>query len=829
MRGANFTGAILALDRAPITPLSQSDSEVRLQMPKHDNGYAILSATRAEGSAFGRYLYVPPSLSDLAPGFITTVAGIGQYGGEYGPATEASLRQPWGMTFDASGTLYFTDTPNNRVLRIRPDGILEPFAGDGFSNGPHPSVPTAALDVAISFPRSIAFDSAGNLIVPDGGNYLWRVSRDGLAEIIAGTGQRASSVSEGVAAKGSAIGYPSYVAVDDGDNIYFIDWSNARVRKIDRAGILTTIAGTGTYGFSGDGGPATNAQFSLAFNDLGGLAVDHSGNLLLLDHGNHRIRRINLTTGLIDTIVGPTLNGHTLDNPRAMTVGPDDAIYFSNASEVYKRASDGSITPIASGKTGFSEDGSIVGVSGIGAPQGFTVDPAGNLLFSESGVNRLRKIDRATNRLSTLAGTGPSVLGESGPATAAALITANLDLKFRNGRELLIADSNRICSLGSDGRLLRIAGNGASRSTSDTPALDASIGPASIFVGNDGTIDFAGGSIAVFRIDPAGFVRLTAGKAGVCEFSGDGADALKAGLCQTWDAIRDSNGNLLIADTNNNRIRKIDAGTGIITTFAGSGPVNGLERYGFGSTCGDGGPATNACINTPYGLTFDDAGNLFVCENEQRIRKIDRSGIISTFAEVHCTKLGWAFGHVFAVTGNAVAQVSRGGDVALLTHPAIGFSGDGGPASNAQIFALKQSHGVVADRDGNLFFADGDNLRIRAIRYGAVLAPPGAAIQATSSGSTIRATVFDANGHPAEGVRVDFTAPSTGPSCHFPNNATTIGVVTDPSGEATTTCVPNCAGSGSFVVTAQPLTAKATATVSLSDTAGPCRHRAARH
>ncbi len=816
--GANFTGVVVKLDRSPVTPLSQTDSQIQVQMPKHDNGYAVI----AVGTSYAKYLYQPPRLDELPPGYITTVAGIGSYSGEYGPATLASI-QPWGMAFDRSGQLYFTDTPNNRVMRIRSDGIVEPFAGNGFSDGPHPEGQTPALSVTISFPRSIAFDSGGNLIVPDGGNYLWRVDPSGLAEIIAGTGQRSNSAPEGVPASGTAIGYPSFVAVNGEDNVFFIDWTNARVRKIDRNGILSTVAGNGTYGFSGDGGPAKDAQFNLVFNDLGGLAVDSAGNLLLLDHGNHRVRRISRSTGMIDTVVGPTVNNHLLDNPRAIAeVG--DALYFSNAAEIYRRAADGTITQIASGKRGFSEDGSALPGASIGLVKGLSVDPLGNLLYADDDIQRIRVISSPTNRIFTLAGIGPRSFGEGDQAVAASLLTANLDLDFLPSGELLIADQNRLLRIDQDAHLTRVAGSGVFGPLFDVPALNASMGTASASVAGDGSIDIAGGYIGALRIDAQGIVRQVAGNASACGFAGDGGAALTATLCQTWDALRDSTGNLFIADTNNNRIRRVDAATGVITTFAGSGPPNGLEHYGAGNTCGDGGPATTACINTPYGLAFDDSSDLFVCENEARIRKIDRNGIINTLAYVHCTKLAYAFGNLFTVAGDFLARISPSGEVIPLTARSVGFSGDGGPASGARIFGLKQSHGVAVDREGNLFFADGDNLRVRAIRYGAILAPPGATIEATSIGSSIRVTVWGSGGHAAPGVRVDFTVPFAGASCTLSSGFAT----TDVNGVATVSCSSNCVA-GTYNVTARPLTSSSTASVSFTNVGGPCRRRAVKH
>ena len=654
--GANFTGATVTLDRHSVALLSQSDTSVRIQMPAHDNGYAIFAVKQPAGSVYGRFLYVAPPLADLPAGSITTIAGIGAYGGDYGPATAASLRTPEGIAFDANGTIYFAETGNNRVVRLGAEGILEPFAGNGL-NGPHPATAVSALDVGTSYPHNIAFDSHGNLIIPDAAYYIWRVSPDGAAEVIAGNGHLATSVSEGVAAKGTAIGYPNYVAVDADDNIYFIDWNNARVRKIDKAGILTTVAGNGTFGFSGDGGPATSAQFDLRgeTTDSGGLAADHHGNLLLLDRDNRRVRRINLSTGIIDTIAGPSVGTQSLNDLWALAVGPDDAVYLSSGAQIYRRAPDGSVARIESGPRGFSEDGSALPAASLGKIYALAVDAAGNILYSDSDVNRVRKIDSATGRLSTIAGSGPASFGENGSANAAAIDPG--DVKFRNG-QLLLADNDRIHAIASDGRLVRIAGRGAAGPILDVPALDAVVLAFSLFVSPDGSIDYAAYNLGVFRIDTAGIVRHTAGKLAVCDFSGDQGDALAAGLCQSFDAIRDGQNNLFIADANNNRVRRVDAKTGVITTFAGSGPVNGKEHGGEGSTCGDGGAATSACINTPEGLAFDDRGALMISENQKRVRRVDPGGTISTFAMTACTKMTWGFGKVFCAGGEGVALVA---------------------------------------------------------------------------------------------------------------------------------------------------------------------------
>lgn len=827
MRGANLADAVVLLDRASITPLSRSDAQLTLRMPAHANGYSIIEASNASGAAFARFFFIPPRLNELRPGDITTIAGIGDYGGEYGPAREAELRLPWGVGYGPDGLLYFSSPSNSRVMRVRSDGILEPFAGSGAISGPHPPGFTPALDVPVNFARSFAFDSRGNMVVPDSNFafYIWRITPAGLAEVIAGTGQNSHDVIDGVPAKGTAIGEPNYVAIDRDDNIYFIDVTNVRIRKIDRDGVLSTVAGNGTIGFSGDGGPATSAQFNLPFNDLGGLAIDPDGNILLLDTGNQRIRRIRKTSGIIETIAGPTFNGHELSNIRAMAVAPNGDLYYGNAAELYRRRSDGTIQQIADGKHGFSEDGARLPAP-LSSFLGMTIDPHGDLVYTDADVRRVRKLDLNTLTISTLAGIGPRNLGEGGPAIAAAITSHDVDIDRLPNGEFVVADTDRIEKIDAEGRWVRFAGSGVFGASDDLPALQSNaMAPFSASASPSGVVDYADGGW-VARVDPDGIVRRTAGGDFRCAFGGDGGDARNASLCQTWDALRDAGGNLLIADTNNNRVRRVDRQTGIITTIAGSGKPNGLEGYGAGSTCGDGGPAVNACINTPYGLVFDDRGNLLVSENWQWIRRIDPSGTITTLAAVHCTKLTWAFGHLFAVGDQSVVRISRSGVVTSLTRPfgAGGFSGDGGPARDAVIGFQFQSSGVAVDSEGNLYFNDGSNLRVRAIRYGAVLAPLGAVVNASATGKLIRASVLDGSSQPAEGVRIEFIAPASGASCALSSSF----AITDANGAATVTCTPNCI-SGSYSVTATPVASSSSASVQFINAGFPCRGRAVRH
>jgi hypothetical protein len=270
----------------------------------------------------------------------------------------------------------------------------------------------------------------------------------------------------------------------------------------------------------------------------------------------------------------------------------------------------------------------------------------------------------------------------------------------------------------------------------------------------------------VYRINSQGPVILIAGLPRVCGFSGDGGPATLAELCQPWDVARDDEGNLFIADSNNNRIRRVDARTGIITTVAGSGPPNGLEHYAQGGFAGDGGPATEARLNTPYGVAIDRTGNLFIADSGNgRVRRVDTRGIITTFATTNAAKLIFDSAGNLYVAGDGVRRIDPTGAVTPLTGTGvIGFSGDGGPASQATFDNTSQANGMAIDAEGNLYLVDPGNFRVRAIRRAASPgtttpnytglwwnpAESGWGINLTHQGTIIFATLFtyDARGDP---------------------------------------------------------------------------------
>lgn len=331
------------------------------------------------------------------PGTIQTVAGNGSQtiSGDGGPALQAGLNVPVDVYVDQAGNLFITDQFNNRIRKVAPNGTISTVAGTGVAGFSGDGGP--AIDAEINTPTGIRGDNSGNL--------------------------------------------------------YIADVVNQRIRKVDSSGIITTFAGNGNKGYGGDGGLAIDASFYNAVR----VAIDPSGNVLVADQSDHRIRRI-APSGLITTIAGngvgafsgdggPAINA-SLNNPTAVAVDGGGVIYISDQfnQRIRKIALDGTITTIAgNGNPGFGGDGGPANAAILNYPGGITVDAAGNLYFNDD-INFRTRMIAANGTISTIAGSGTQGFSGDGGAALAAALNGNFGVALDLLGNMYIADStnNRI-------------------------------------------------------------------------------------------------------------------------------------------------------------------------------------------------------------------------------------------------------------------------------------------------------------------------------------------------------------------------------------------------
>ena len=540
---------------------------------------------------------------------------------------------------------------------------------------------------------SVAVDQAGNVYVTSnilGNNLVFKVNQQGVLTVVAGNGTQGFS-GDGGAATSAALLSPGGLAVDAAGNLYIVDSGNQRIRKVTPVGIITTVAGNGTQGYSGDGGPATSAAFN--FGNYGGLAVDASGDLFIADQGNNRIREVT-TDGIIHTVAGNGIPGYSGDGGPATSasLGINAFTYVGIAldaagnlliadslnNRIRKVTPGGIITTVAgSGTAGYSGDGGLATRAALDSPTSVAVDAGGNIFIADAFNVRIRKVTPG-GIISTVAGGQYGYSGDGGPATGAAVsLLTGVAVDANDNLFIADSDNNRIRKVTSTGIISTFVGNGLFRFAGDGgPATSAALyyprGVAMDLSGNLYIADSYNGRIR--KVTPSGIISTVAGN-GTGDNSGDGGPATQAGLLYPSAVAVDASGNLFIADTDHNRVRKVTP-AGIISTVAG----NGFIGY-----TGDGGPAISAGLYGPIGLATDGSGNLFIADNQNNvIRKVTPDGIIST------------------VAGNG----------------SQGYSGDGGPALKAE---LNLPTGVAVDASGNLFIADTGNDRIRKVTPGGTI------------------------------------------------------------------------------------------------------------
>lgn len=406
----------------------------------------------------------------------------------------------------------------------------------------------------------------------------------GVITTIAGNGVSGYSGDGDVATK-ARFHAPVDVVMDRDGNLLIVDQDNNRVRRIDAiTGIITTVIGTGEARFSGDGGLATRANLS----QPEGLAIDKAGNYYLAEARNHRVRRIDSATGIISTIAGTGTAAFSgdgglatqaeLNSPRDVAVDAAGNVFIVDMENHRVRRVDfatGIVTTVAgTGAQGFSGDGSAAILANLNWPKDVTVDTAGNLYIAERLGSRVRRVDAATGIISTVVGTGIPVFdGDGGQATEARL---------------------------------------------NSPFSVAADGSGNLFI-----VDTVNHQIR--RVDSATGIIETVAGTGMPGYSGDGKAGIQSSLHFPLAVALDASGNLFIADSGNNRLRRVDVDTGTITTVAGTGMT------GFS---GDGGLAVEASLVSPSDVAVDAEGNIFIADTgNHRVRLVDiTTGIISTVA-----------------------------------------------------------------------------------------------------------------------------------------------------------------------------------------------------
>jgi uncharacterized protein (TIGR03437 family) len=343
-----------------------------------------------------------------AQAVITTIAGNGSFGsaGDGGAATSASLGFPSGVAVDSAGNVYIVDTFNNRVRKVNKAGVITAFAGNGFplfsgDGGPAMSAGIAFIGTAPH--QGIAVDKAGNVYITDNGdNRIRKVNTSGIISTFAGEGTLGASgfSGDGGPAISAELNSPSGVAVDAAGNVYIADTGNGRIRKVNTAGIITTVAGKGNGFVLGDGGPALNAQLA----NPSDVVVDGAGNIYIADTGNSRIRKVN-AAGIISSILhgafgtcpsgaGVAAAAADIGVPAGLAVDAAGNLYIADYSAdcVHKLDTAGIVTSVAGGGLAIPGDGGSPNSAGLGNLGDVDVDSAGNLYIADINENRIRKV-----------------------------------------------------------------------------------------------------------------------------------------------------------------------------------------------------------------------------------------------------------------------------------------------------------------------------------------------------------------------------------------------------------------------------------------------------
>ncbi len=338
---------------------------------------------------------------------ISTLAGNGtaDYTGDGQAATNASLNTPSGVAVDAKGNMFIADTKNNTIRRVDSNGVISSVAGKGYFFSGFKGDGGAATSAELNYPTGVAVDTKGNIYIADAhNNVIRKVNSRGIISTIAGTGTMGFS-GDGGAATSAQLFWPNGVTVDDKGNIYIADSYNRRIRVVNSSGVISTIVGKGTQGYSGDGSAATISELYLPY----GVSLDSSGNLYIADYLNYNLRKVD-SKGIISTVAGINNNGFCggdggaaisacLGGPQGVSIDAEGNIYIADflTNAIRKVNTSGIISTVAgNGTNGYGGDGGAATSAQLANPSGIAIDSKGNIYIADCFNNRIRKVTKGT-------------------------------------------------------------------------------------------------------------------------------------------------------------------------------------------------------------------------------------------------------------------------------------------------------------------------------------------------------------------------------------------------------------------------------------------------